>query len=122
MYCALCSRPVEAKRHIGGGTIVLALLTVGVSLVAVPFYPKRCSICRSAAVSLLPPDAPSDAAGGPPLARLADLEQRLGVVEEELESAGLELRRIRAERDFYSQLLDNPARGGHGHGQGQVEG
>lgn len=108
MYCALCGRPVEAKRQIGAGTVLLAVITMGVSLLAVPFYRKRCSICRSAAVSLTPLDGATAAAGGP-LARLGDLEQRLRLVEEELESTSVELRRLKAERDFYSQLLADPA-------------
>jgi hypothetical protein len=108
MYCALCSRPVEANRQIGVGTVALAVLTAGISLLAVPFYPKRCSICGSAAVSVSPPDGVVGAAGDP-LARIADLEKRLSLVEDELDSASVEVRRLKAERDFYSQLLGNPA-------------
>jgi len=108
MYCALCNRPVEARRQIGIGTIALAVVTAGLSLVAVPFYPKRCSICKSAAVSLSPPLGAAGAADGP-AARLAELEKRLSLVEQELESNGVQLRRLTTERDFYRQLLDNPA-------------
>ena len=108
MYCALCARPVEAKRHIGGGTVILAVLTAGIALLAVPFYPKRCSICRSAAVSVSPPGGVVGATRDP-FARVADLEKRLSHVEEELDTAGVELRRLKAERDFYNQLLGNPA-------------
>ncbi len=117
MYCALCGRPVEATRQIGVGTVVLAAITVGISLFAIPFYRKRCSICRSTAVSLAPPDAASVRAGESLLTRVAELEQRLSLVEQELEAAGVDLTRLKAERDFYSQLLENPASrgsaGGH---------
>jgi hypothetical protein len=113
-YCALCGRPVEAKRHIGLGTIALAVVTGGVWLLAVPFYQKRCSICLSPALS---PAGPADAgskgggaAHGPALqARLADIERRLSLTEGELESANIELDRIRNEQDFYRKLLDDPA-------------
>ena len=108
MYCALCGRPVEASRQIGVGTVIMAVLTAGISLLVVPFYPKRCSICRSAAVSVSPPDRAAGATGDP-LARIADLEKRLILVEDELDTAGVELRRLKAERDFYAQLLGNPA-------------
>jgi hypothetical protein len=106
MYCALCSRPVDARRHLGIGTIALAVLTAGLSLLAVPFYPKRCSICRSTAVTLSPP-AGRDSL---PPSRLEELEQRLRLMEEELEAAGSDIRRLSEERDFYAQLLGDPAR------------
>jgi hypothetical protein len=107
MYCALCRRPVEARRQIGVGTVVLAVLTAGLSLLAIPFYVRRCAICKSAAVTPTPPEV--DAVGPAPTARLAALEQRLTRTEDQLEAAGEELDRLRAERDFYRQLLgDRP--------------
>lgn len=109
MYCALCNRPVEAKRQIGVGTVALAVFTAGVSLLAVPFYPKRCSICKSSAVSLSPPEFTPAGAGATPLARLAELEHRLSMVEQELEATGGDLSRLKDERDFYNQLLADPA-------------
>lgn len=107
MYCALCGRPVEAKRQIGAGSVLLAIFTAGISLLAIPFYPKRCSICKSAAVSLSPPGTTTGGPGSLPH-RLAELERRLAFVEEELEHAGVELGQLRAERDFYNQLLGDP--------------
>jgi hypothetical protein len=106
MYCALCRRPVEAKRHIGVGTVVLAVLSGGLSLLAIPFYSKRCSICKSTAVS--------ETAGGAGMAglhdaRLVELEERLSHTQEELEATNAELDRLRTERDFYRQLLEDPA-------------
>jgi len=34
MYCALCQRPVEARRHMGGGTIIVGVISAGLSLIA----------------------------------------------------------------------------------------
>ncbi|HUE95621.1 MAG TPA: hypothetical protein VMN39_03130 [Longimicrobiaceae bacterium] len=114
MYCALCRRPVDAKRRIGVGTIALAVLTGGLWLLAIPFYEKRCAICRSAAVSATAPD--EQLAGGASPAsqrrtletRIADLEQRLSLTEGEVEATSIEIERLRAERDFDRQLLGNP--------------
>lgn len=105
MYCALCRRPVEAKRQIGAGTIILAVVTAGVSLLAIPFYRKRCAICKSAAVATTMPGGESIASGVASPARLAGMEQRMSVTEGELETARDELDRLRAERDFYRDLL-----------------
>lgn len=114
MYCALCRRPVDAGRRIGVGTIALAVLTGGLWLLAIPFYEKRCAICRSAAVSATAPDG-KIADGAAPLAqrqtldtRIAELEQRLSLTEREVEAASIEIERLRAERDFDRQLLGNP--------------
>jgi len=108
MYCALCRRPVEARRHIGAGTVILAVVSLGVSLLAIPFYAKRCCICKSAAVSTTAPDAGDAADGSSSLVRLADLERRLSLTEGELEAAVVEIDRLRTERDFYRQLLGDP--------------
>jgi len=115
MYCALCRRPVEAKRQVGAGTIVLGLVTAGLWFLAVPFYRKRCCICRSTAVSATMPD-PEDASRSlSPAAfsksvqtRIAELERRLGLAETELEAATTRLERLDTERDFYRQLLEDP--------------
>jgi hypothetical protein len=109
MFCALCARPVDAKRQIGAGTIVLAIMTFGFSLLAIPLYRRRCSICQSPAVSFSPPASAGQA--GSMVTRLGEMEQRLRLVEEELEAANVDLSRLKAERDFYSQLLESPARG-----------
>jgi hypothetical protein len=89
------------------GTAILAVFTAGLSLLAIPFYPQRCSICKSAAVFTKAPD-------GEPVAnasatRLGALEQRLRVAESELETASAEIDRLTTERDFYRQLLGDPA-------------
>lgn len=115
MYCALCRRPVDAGRRIGVGTVVLAVLTGGLWLLAIPFYEKRCAICRSAAVSATAPDE-RIADGAYPASqrrtletRIAELEQRLSLTEGEVEATSIEIERLRAERDFDRQLLGNPA-------------
>ena len=107
MYCALCARPVEATRQIGPLTVLFAVLTAGLSLLAVPFYAKRCSICKSTAVLPMAPDGAS-VNGATAAARLADLERRLSLVEQELEAANAELASLREERDFYKELLGDP--------------
>ena len=50
MYCNLCKRPVEAKRNIGVGSLLLVLITGGIWLIAILFYSKRCTICKSDAL------------------------------------------------------------------------
>lgn len=54
MYCHLCQRPVEARRHFGIGTLILLILTWAQWLIVMPFYPKRCPICQSTALSKVP--------------------------------------------------------------------
>ncbi|MEX0891783.1 MAG: hypothetical protein WEB88_06390 [Gemmatimonadota bacterium] len=105
MHCALCDRPVEARRRIGAGTVFFAVITAGVSLLAVPFYRKRCPICGSTALSYGRLGiGPGTASGG----HVAELEGRLGALEGELERSQAELERVRTERDFYRQLLGDP--------------
>jgi hypothetical protein len=108
MYCALCNRPVEAKRHLGVMTALATLATGGFWLLALPFYSKRCSICKSTAVSATIPNTSIRASNVP--AKIADLERRLVATEGELEVANAELDHLRTERDFYQQLLADPAR------------
>ena len=45
-YCVSCDRIVEAKRKIGVGTLLLAIISMGFSLLLIPFYEKRCPICQ----------------------------------------------------------------------------
>jgi hypothetical protein len=44
-HCANCGKSTGHKRNIGIGTLLGALVTCGFSLLAVPFYPKRCILC-----------------------------------------------------------------------------
>ncbi len=46
-YCGLCKRNVETKRQIGVGTLILAICTAGFWILLIPFYSKRCSLCKS---------------------------------------------------------------------------
>lgn len=110
MYCTLCRRPVEAKRHIGVGTVVLAFASAGLSLLALPFYAKRCPICRSAAVTPFPVDSGTAHSGIVSAEAIANLEKRVRSAESELEATTDQLDRVRTERDFYRQLLEDPAR------------
>jgi hypothetical protein len=107
MYCALCRRAVEARRHVGVGTAILAVFTAGLSLLAIPFYAKRCSICRSPAVSAIGPEGQvAGGAAGP----AETLERRLSQAQGELDSANSEIEHLTEELDFYRKLIDEPAR------------
>ncbi len=63
LYCNLCKRPVEAKRNIGIGTLLLCVLTGGFWLIAIPFYSKRCPICKSESLSNSPPTSQDGISG-----------------------------------------------------------
>jgi hypothetical protein len=106
MYCGLCRRPVEARRQVGVGTAILAVFTAGLSLLAIPFYSRRCSICKSPAVSQVGPDGP---VGDGQLARASALEERLRLAQGDLDAANTEIERLTEELDFYRKLLDDPA-------------
>jgi hypothetical protein len=108
MYCVLCRRPVEARRQVGIGTAILAVFTAGLSLLAIPFYARRCSICRSPAVSVRDPDGrvvsgAAEQAGA--------IERRLSRAQGELDAANAEIEHLTEELEFYRKLLDEPARG-----------
>ena len=45
-FCGMCERKVAPERVIGVGTILLALCTAGTTLLLIPFYKKRCPICK----------------------------------------------------------------------------
>lgn len=109
MYCALCRRPVEARRHIGAGSVLLAFATLGFSVLAIPFYAKRCPICKSTAVSMTIPETLGGPAGAPQIGKVAELEHRLNRTQAELDAANAELDRLRIEQDFYRQLLGDPS-------------
>jgi hypothetical protein len=113
MYCALCQRPVEARRDIGIGTVVAAFFTAGITLLALPFYRKRCPICRGSAVVPLGPDG-SLPGGLAPARRVVDLEKQLAAAQEAVEVLETELHHVRSERDFYKQLRAPADRQGGG--------
>ena len=51
-YCKHCQRDVQPKRHIGVGTLILVLLTGFIWIIFIPFYQKRCPICKGSSLSL----------------------------------------------------------------------
>jgi uncharacterized small protein (DUF1192 family) len=100
-YCELCERPVEARRRIGGWTHLFGLLSLGVAYLAVPLYRKRCPICMSTDVSKITSRELADRAKR---LSVSELENRLALAVDELDTTEAELDRIRAERDFYRDL------------------
>lgn len=65
-YCTLCHRPVEPRRHFGIPTLVVCLLTSGLWLLVMPFYRKRCPICRTCELSDTAPATPARQPGSAP--------------------------------------------------------
>lgn len=56
-YCNMCQRQVEPKRTVGVGTLLLAIISGGFALLLIPFYKKRCPICKGTALSDTPAPA-----------------------------------------------------------------
>jgi len=52
-YCLNCERVVAAKRVIGVGTYLMTCLSLGMWLVFIPFYSKRCPICKDSNFGIL---------------------------------------------------------------------
>jgi hypothetical protein len=46
-YCPKCKQETGFQRKLGFGTFFAVLITGGLWLLALPFYPKRCVICGS---------------------------------------------------------------------------
>ena len=46
-YCPNCKQNVSPKKEVGIGTLILALMTCGISLLVIPFYSKRCPMCKT---------------------------------------------------------------------------
>lgn len=44
-HCYVCNRPSGFARRLGWGTFFMAVLTAGLWLLTIPFYPKRCVTC-----------------------------------------------------------------------------
>ncbi len=44
-YCTNCNKKTGHKRSIGLGTLLAVILTGGLWLLAIFFYPKRCILC-----------------------------------------------------------------------------
>ena len=45
MFCTSCDRTMGFKRALGWGTYFAIVLTGGLWLLSIPFYPKRCVVC-----------------------------------------------------------------------------
>lgn len=45
LYCVSCGRNTGHKRALGWGTFFAVPFTAGISLLFIPFYPKRCIVC-----------------------------------------------------------------------------
>src|ERR1019366_842919 len=44
-HCYVCNRPSGFARRLGWGTFFMVLITFGLWLVVIPFYPLRCATC-----------------------------------------------------------------------------
>ena len=44
--CVHCDKQIDAKRNIGIGSLILVLVTAGLWILVIPFYKKRCPICK----------------------------------------------------------------------------
>ena len=55
-YCPNCGQETGFQRKLGFGTFFAVILTGGLWLLALPFYPKRCNICGN---DTLTPGSPS---------------------------------------------------------------
>ena len=53
-HCQACQRSVPAKRHFGVGTLIFVIMTLGWGILLLPFWKKRCTICKSDALQDLP--------------------------------------------------------------------
>jgi len=47
IHCSNCGKTTGHKRALGFGTLFMVLLTGGLWLIAIPFYPVRCIVCGS---------------------------------------------------------------------------
>lgn len=45
IFCPNCQKLTGFKRALGFGTLFATVLTAGLWLLAIPFYPKRCMVC-----------------------------------------------------------------------------
>jgi hypothetical protein len=54
-YCPTCGKETGFQRKLGFGTFFAVILTGGFWLLALPFYPKRCSVCGGDTRLAVPP-------------------------------------------------------------------
>ncbi len=45
LFCSNCKKYTGFKRNLGIGTIIMIVLTTGLWILLLPFYPKRCVVC-----------------------------------------------------------------------------
>jgi len=58
-YCPNCGQETGFQRKLGFGTFFAVILTGGLWLLALPFYPKRCNICgNNSSQAKTPPPIP----------------------------------------------------------------
>lgn len=56
-YCSVCEKNVDAKRNIGIGSLIGIIVTMGFWLIAIPFYGKRCPLCKNSQLEAPKSDA-----------------------------------------------------------------
>jgi len=61
-HCYVCNRPSGFARRLGFGTFFMVLITFGLWLLVIPFYPIRCTTCGCTRSDGVP--SPSDPSGG----------------------------------------------------------
>lgn len=44
-HCENCGKLIGYKRNLGFGTIIMIVITFGLWILVLPFYPVRCSAC-----------------------------------------------------------------------------
>ena len=75
-WCPVCEKEVGYARRLGVGTVIAIVLTFGLWLLALPLYPKRCTICAHELPKLHRlrrdiPKGPQDAEVPPPPGSMA---------------------------------------------------
>ncbi len=53
-FCPNCGKETGHQRKLGFGTFFAVIITAGFWLLAIPFYPRRCTICNCSGLGLLP--------------------------------------------------------------------
>ena len=46
-YCPACEKETAHQRALGIGTLLAVLITCGLWLLTLPFYPQRCRVCAA---------------------------------------------------------------------------
>ncbi len=64
-YCPNCGQETGSQRKLGFGTFFAVILTGGLWLLALPFYPKRCNICGNDNLTPGAPPPPTPTSSAP---------------------------------------------------------